>query len=199
MIQPVVGVLICRHSRAARATTPSITGAVTVLGGSGDDRIDNGGNNVSVLAGYGNDVIDNHGGNNTTINTGNGLNTVYNWFSDSVTIGGGKDNDQLESHGGTNISIKAGAGDDTIFNYGDSVTVDAGDGNDSIQHGSSNSTILCDNGNDTVNILSYWSGSEVMISLTSGTVVATSISDAGGYYSERRERLYYIHQQSSSQ
>lgn len=161
----------------------------TVLGGAGNDTINNLGANVYISGGSGNDSI---------LLLGN---------SDATTVDSDEDDDYIENEA-ANVSINGGDGADVIKNRGKVVTIDTGDGNDSVDNynssvsmdggagdddiynssRSTNVSILGGDGEDTIH---NWGASALIdggdgFDTISGFNETSTLSIAGGAYSTTR-------------
>ena len=159
---------------------------ITMIGDTGDDRLELWGSNSIIDGGEGNDLIFTHA-KNTTVNSGNGNDTVENWDDSS-----GWSNGSLVGGAGKN-KISTGAGNDYIMNYGQYTTINAGAGNDTINlvigykydysknnyidysFGDGNDVIYGCSSTDTLNITggnytSLISGQDVIISVGDGSM-----------------------------
>jgi len=118
----------------------------TLLSGtSGNDSIQNGG------YWYKNGVFTGHyGGSNVTINSGEGKDSVRNYYSASVTINTSAGNDYVGNYHSSDVTINTGAGNDEVDNNGSSVTINTGAGNDSVKNYGSSVTITGGKGNDSI-------------------------------------------------
>ena len=125
-------------------------------------------------------VVDNDD-DNTTIKGTSASNVISNYGFNNVKISGGANADSIYSYG-SSVSIAAWSGNDTIYSYGSDNTVNAGKGNDYIYM--SNGVLVYANGdgNDTIDIDGGLSGNEVTVSLTSGTLGTTTLSDDGSIF-----------------
>ena len=148
---------------------------VTIDGGTGNDTISNGASwSVSISAGDGNDSIYNGRyyiwnsktmqwedtgriSDNSTIDGGNGDDTIFNEIGNNVSINGGEGNDEIHSFG-LNVTINGDSGDDIIGtgSFSSYNIINGDDGNDSIYSWGSNSTIAGGNGNDFIYNNSGW-------------------------------------------
>ena len=122
--------------------------------GTGNDSIENYGDNVTITGGEGNDSINSNavpGGGFLTIDGGNGNDKISIEKSCSnVSINGGEDNDSITSRG-DNVTIEGSAGDDDVFNWeGVNVTVNSGTGNDTITNNGVNIIINSGDGDDDI-------------------------------------------------
>ena len=127
----------------------------TILGGIGDDTIENRGGKVTINAGIGNDTIRNYG-NSETINAGAGDDYIYN-SGDNVTIETGKGNDSITNDGGENI----------LFKY------ENGDGNDLIQGFNETSTLSIVVGTYS----SQKSGDDVIVTVGTGNITLQGVAN----------------------
>lgn len=124
---------------------------VTIDGGSGNDLINNKNrySNVTIDAGSGDDTIQNQSS-NCSIIAGDGNDSVVNdGLSDSshVTIDGGDGNDTILQKGDSYVSVNGGAGNDRIENIGyDNITLNGGDGNDYIYNWTFGERLTVDGG-----------------------------------------------------
>jgi len=120
-----------------------------------------------ITTGAGNDSIDAHGlGENTTVQAGNGDNSVLGGVYTTITTGTGKDTitagkgDTINSGAGndsiiigtdaTDVVVNAGAGKDTILAGGAKATIDAGADNDVVSIGAADVVVNAGAGNDSV-------------------------------------------------
>ena len=129
-----------------------------ITGTSYRDSVYNQGQNVTITTGDGADTVNNYYGHNSTINAGAGNGYVYNSQSNSVSLAGGAGNDSIYNYYGNDVTINAGAGDDSI-----SLSINAK--RNVIQYAAGD-------GNDTV----YGYNPSDTISLTGGSITSTSIS-----------------------
>ncbi|MBQ9488091.1 MAG: hypothetical protein IJU91_09910, partial [Selenomonadaceae bacterium] len=157
---------------------------VTIIGGAGDDTIENTFlcSGVIIDGGKDNDHIMNHGYNNS-INGGNGNDTVYNdYYGTNTSISGGAGNDSINNWG-SNVTIIGGTGNDTIynnwnfdtnsivddsFNWGRNVLFkyNSGDGNDIIYGFKADSTLSIDGGSYSTTT----SGSNIIVTVGKGKI-----------------------------
>ena len=120
----------------------------TILGGDGDDYIENFGNGNYVDGGKGKDTVFGYGANSTLLG-GEGIDVIDNrGAANSVDGGAG---DDLISNVGDGSTVRGGAGDDFITNNSDLSVIDGGDGADSIFGFGAGSTLLGGAGNDSIN------------------------------------------------
>ncbi|WMW81081.1 Ig-like domain-containing protein [Undibacterium cyanobacteriorum] len=116
----------------------SVTKALVVNAGEGNDNI---------TTGSGADII-NLGSGDDTVNAGSGDNTITNHSGNkTITTLGGADSITL---GDGNHNVNSGAGNDTITTGNGNSMVDAGTGNDTITVGNGNNVIVAGDGNDVV-------------------------------------------------
>ena len=94
------------------ATYSNTVEGATILGGTGNDEIENVAANVLIDGGAGNNYVANH-----AVTTWNLATQRYETVSSP-----------------DNVTINGGAGDDSIFNQGENVSMNSGDGNDYIRN-----------------------------------------------------------------
>lgn len=132
------------------------TGNDSLDGSEGDDFLDGGPGDDTLYGGTGNDSLNGGVGNDAIFSS-----TYYGSVSSGVsTIDGGDGNDTIHANGLD--TVLAGAGDDTIFgtnSYGGYVYVDAGAGSDQVG-GTVNSDILI--GNDGADYLYGYGGNDAL-------------------------------------
>ena len=138
----------------------------TLLGGTGNDTIENFDGSVMISGGIGNDSIKNMNS-NVTIDGGENNDTVENYYNSDVSINGGAgddsiNNERLENSAGKTVkspdrvTIIGGDGNDKIKNHGRYLSIDGGNGDDVINNGfptddiGSNVTISGGAGSDTI-------------------------------------------------
>ena len=178
-----------------------------ISGTSGNDTIDNSGQNVTIEAlggddviidvqgsNYVNDVINAGAGNdsvvanamNITVNGGAGNDTINGVKYGHVTIDAGDNDDYIYlddafidgSVEQENSSISGGAGDDTITGSGNYITVNGGAGDDTIEINGSNNVYIYNNG-DGNDIINMSTYDTLIIGDGTGTYSTTT--SASGY------------------
>jgi len=114
----------------------------SIVGGAGDDYIDNGYatdqlklNNATIDAGEGKDAVSNYG-DNALITLGDGDDSLYS-VGDKTTITGGNGADSIRNWG-DDSSINDGAGNNYLEGWGSNVTVHGGADNDTLRGGGGN-------------------------------------------------------------
>ena len=189
-------------------------------GGTGNDSITTGwfhedssvSDNSTLIGGEGNDSINNSGGKNVSMSGGNGGDTINNYVAskwngdvyetlisapDNVTINGGDDPDHIGNYGGANALINGGEGNDYIYNSvqtewnketnsreitasPDNVTINGGNGNDRISNYGGDS-VLINGGDDNDTIENYGPdsiiGSDVTMSGGAGNDSLYNVGD----------------------
>lgn len=149
-----------------------------------------GGNDVINLDGSESSAIFDAGGNNTisggindSIETGDGIDTIYsNIGNDTINTGGG--NDKVFSGTGQK-TISLGDGDDEIISYGnktsaDSSVIDAGNGNDKIADGKGNDTYKGGAGSDTFDF-SFGGGNDIITDFARKDLLVFKKSDGENF------------------
>ena len=172
----------------------------TVIGGTGDDFISLVAGNSMIDGGDGEDRIINTLGDDLTINGGEGNDYIFNLSGDSLVMNGGLGDDSVYVAGGRLNSIDGGAGADRISlsSLDGKATVKGGTGNDIIYGDSIGSAVLYQfysgdgydtiygyKSTDTINLGGvYYTratvGSNVVVSLTSGSTGAVTLYGASG-------------------
>ena len=134
----------------------------TIDGGEGNDEIHNislSGGTFYINSGSGNDSIENEG-NDITINGNTGNDFIEN-YGDIGIINGGEDDDTIINGRkiyirntyeieGNNVVVDGGVGNDSIKNEGDNTTIYGGDGNDSIENEGNDIIINGGTGDDLI-------------------------------------------------
>ncbi|MBE8952518.1 MAG: C40 family peptidase, partial [Quinella sp. 1Q7] len=144
-----------------------------VSGTSGDDLIDNYGDNVTINGGDGNDSIENMSGSYVTIFGGAGNDYIDNMIS-NVSISGDAGNDYIDNMS-DNVTILGGAGNDSIDNMSDNVTISGGTGKDYIEN------------NDSENVLFMYSSGDSNDKISGFNETSTlQIGDGTGTYSTQQ-------------
>ncbi len=126
----------------------------SITGTAGADTIQNNGSKVTISAQGGEDLITNNGGGNvTSIDAGNGDDTITNNHAQEVTIDGGSGSDSISNNGNFN-TLSGGDGDDTISNTdGFYPSISGAAGNDVLSiYNSSAATLNGGAGDDTLNL-----------------------------------------------
>ena len=127
----------------------------TVLGGSGNDRIDGGDGNDSVLGGEGRDRIEGDDGDDFLSGEGgddriegdDGNDTILGGDGEDE-IDGGKGDDSIDG-GGDDDEIDGGKGDDTVLGGSGNDEIDGGKGDDVLEGGEGDDEIEGGKGTDT--------------------------------------------------
>ena len=88
-----------------------------ILGGKGNDTLQNACKSVTLLGGNGNDYLSKDGTDKVSINGGSGNDTIYNVKDINIQLS-------------TNSMLIGGAGNDSIYNTGSNSTIEGGTGND---------------------------------------------------------------------
>ncbi len=179
----------------------SVTQAVRIEGGAGDDRIEGGAGDDRLSGGEGNDVILGKGGDNSLrgeagddyLEGGAGNDRVYGGDGRDVMYGldgedrmyGGNDRDYIDGGRGDDVA-SGGAGDDQVIGgRGDDILL-GGDGNDAVAGGQGSDTIrggagsdkLYTEADDTVRDLSS-SDTQQTVDMTDADSIGSSVSVSG--------------------
>ena len=123
------------------------TNATLITGTQYADAILNRGEKVTIKSASGNDDVENYG-ENSKIYLSDGDDYARN-FAAKVTIDAGSGNDRIINNG-KNSSISAGAGYDSVENYGDYSTINISVGNNYVLNEGAGTKINGGTGNDTV-------------------------------------------------
>ena len=134
--------------------TGSFTGAATITGGSGNDRIQGGGGIDTITGDAGNDWL-RGGGGDDAINAGAGNDHVFGELgNDALLAGAGNDamdggdgNDNLDGEAGHD-RLRGGLGDDLIFGGANKDHLYGDDGNDFLDGGDDKDHLFGGNGDD---------------------------------------------------
>ena len=141
------------EKKSALHINNTISGA-SITGTKGDDTISNEGEDVIINALGDNDLIANNGGGNeSTIEAGDGNDTIANNHAQEVIIEAQGGNDSISNNGNFN-TLDGGAGNDTLSNangFYSSLSGAAGDDLISIDN-SSDATLNGGTGNDTIEL-----------------------------------------------
>lgn len=117
---------------------------------------------ITILGGADNDTIYNDYSDSVSIDAGDGNDSINNYNNSSqVTIDGGAGNDSI-LNSASNVTINGGTDNDYIYNKNSNVKIDGGDGNDSIYSEVNNGlTLRGGNGNDIISLSGnyYWNNS----------------------------------------
>ena len=137
---------------------------VLIIGGDGNDTIQNRGDTVTIEGNAGDDYISSSYGSNVSISGGKGNDDINVIRSEKVTISGGDGNDDIYNAWEHFVTIAGGKGADTINNTtplylvgdinGVDISINCGSGNDCICSDSWNTTITGGTGNDLVSLIS---------------------------------------------
>ena len=123
-----------------------------------------------------------------TINTGDGNDSVWNRYGDSVTINTSAGNDSVENRYGDSVTINTGDGNDYVYNSGSEVTISGGEGNDTIYNNcyrKSDGSIYYYDDDDGKNVLfNYASGDGN--DFIYGFKEDSTLSIGGGSYSTKK-------------
>ncbi|MBD3879244.1 MAG: hypothetical protein SR1Q5_06120, partial [Quinella sp. 1Q5] len=170
-VEPVNPLLITLTENADRYSNKQ--DGATILGGAGNDFIDNWGYDKVIMTGDdGADTIANYSGNEVFISGGAGNDSLRNHVGNNVTIRGGDGNDYIRSNIGSNISIEGGTGDDTISlgNEATNVLIEytSGDGNDIVYNFNSDDTLQIGGGTGTYS--TQISGSDIIVTVDKGKI-----------------------------
>ena len=178
--------------------TFAIPNVITVNSGYYSNSI----SNVTISGTDSGDTVRNEGA-NSYINLGEGADSVYNYYTASVSIDVGVGDDTVYNTSNSNnsyinlgegnnsiyngaalVSIEAGAGDDTVNNNGSNSYINLGEGNDSIYNGASGVTIDAGAGSDSITVNNNYSSinggaDDDLISISSGnnTIVGGTGND----------------------
>ena len=126
-----------------------------ILGTNSADSITNSGDRVTINADNGNNTIQSSG-TATKITTGSGNDSIRNEGISSdnqanySTIDAGDGNNTIYNNNSTNNSILSGNGNDSIYNRSNHSTINSGDGSDTVSNISYYATIFSGKGNDSI-------------------------------------------------
>lgn len=145
----------------------------TITGTSCADTIKNSANYVTISSGAGNDKIDNTNGAHSSINAGNGNDSIHHISYDKkghyITIIGGAGKDSISNEYGDYSSINAGEGADSVYNKSYYTTINGGADNDTIT-----------NFNGALSSINGGAGNDLIINEGNVDYASTQITIKGG-------------------